>query len=1781
MKSIYKLFGIPLLLFIFSGFGYGQCDIAVTMSSGSQNWGDNTNWRLEDSDGVAVLTGGTYGMNYNDVQNHVAVNPPYTLIITVNANTWCDNDGNYLVTVGGVTDLSGNQASIECGGELVLPLNTDLTECIPSCFALNATVSLFGLSGAELTWTSPENSEQVTIEWSTSDFTPGEGQEEGSTISTEDSETFEDLEAGETYFFYLQNDCGVDDGLSSWAGPFTVFVPGPGDQCETAIEVTSLPYFDEGTTADYTDFYSGAPGASCGVTSSYLNGDDVVYAYTADFSGLLNVQMNPTATWSGIFVYEDCADIGVKCIAGEGNSTSNLREFDLDVEDGKTYYFVISTFATPQSTGYTFSLSSCFAPSDLQVTSNLTTSVTLEWQDENGGTSWGVLYGESGFDTQTEGETIIVDETNATIEDLIEGQEYEFYVYSICNEDNQSNLAGPVIKAVSYCVPLTTSTLDYITEFSTTNAVDNITHSVGAYPTNPNGYLDLVNDFTISQAPGASFDFSTTFTDASNAVRIWVDWNKNFEFEDDEIVFQLAGAGAATKTGTIEIPSDIEPGDYRIRVRTRFGTGTFPGACDVFSFGSAHDYTLEVLGCEFAAVTGINADNITSDAATITWNQGLASAWNVEYGPSGFVQGEGTVIEDVDVNMVEISGLDFDSEYDVYVQAICEDDVTSPWSAPTSFTTTVLCPTPSNLSAENIVDESADLTWSENGFATTWNIEWGEGTFAQGEGDNIESGVTTNPFTLTGLTESTTYSYFVQADCGDGEESEWAGPFTFTTDLTKISQLPFLETFEENSSTRDFWTQVQEAGNGNWTYATGSSGGSITTAFEGDLNARFVSQLGTNSPRTVLVSPVFDLSAETELELAFYYGQESWGADQNELKVYYRLDVTEPWIELEHYTENVGSWKLGTIILTEFSDNFQIAFEGINNFGRANVLDNINIQRCPRPLDVMVDNIAATSAEISWTENGDATTWNIEYGPVGFTPGSGTLIEGVDEIPYLLTGLTQETSYEVRVQADCGAEQSAWSEGVVFETLLSCPVVSGINFTNVTATSFDVNWTAGGDELSYIVELIEQGGTPTGSGVTVTGTSTSFEDLDPETDYTVIVTSVCEDEITSPNITGNVTTLPTCLAPTSFVSSNVTATSVDLAWTNNSTSDDFIIEFGETGFTLGTGETVSGTGTSITIEDLDPETDYSFYVYSDCGDDDLSAPAGPRDITTPPTCPGPTDLVASNPTAFTVDLAWTNNSTSDDFIVEYGEAGFTLGSGETVTGSGTSVTIEDLDPETAYSFYVYSDCGDDDVSAVSNVANATTVETCPAPTAVTVTEITQNSALVSWTSNGEETEWSIEYGPAGFEQGEGEVVDGIEETEFLLEGLENTTAYDVYVIAVCAEDDLSLSASASFDTEIGCGGTFYDNGGPEGDYLPNSNEVYVICPENEGDYVTVTFNSFHTETNWDGIYVFDGDDITAPMIASDNAAGFGPMTQPGAYWGTDIPGPFEPSEDNETGCITIQFLSDGFVQFAGFEATVSCAPCSPEPVADVSEQVCRLDDVVNLLELTGLTEEEVAGTFTLPLLPIALDGFDVNVGAMPAGTYEIFYTVNTPCVDDTTVITLEVFPPSSAGDNGSIDVCRNEPVNLFDGLLGNIDLGGTWFTPTGQSLPNSVFISPNIPGSYNYDYVVSNGICPADTQFVEVIVGQCDYLNVKEQEMGEIAVYPNPASDVINVTNGTTFDNLNIEIHDVNGRLVYAQANALNSSDNATVSIAHLEKGIYTVRVFGAESQRTFKVVKH
>src|SRR5699024_9264736 len=84
------------------------------------------------------------------------------------------------------------------------------------------------------------------------------------------------------------------------------------------------------------------------------------------------------------------------------------------------------------------------------------------------------------------------------------------------------------------------------------------------------------------------------------------------------------------------------------------------------------------------------------------------------------------------------------------------------------------------------------------------------------------------------------------------------------------------------------------------------------------------------------------------------------------------------------------------------------------------------------------------------------------------------------------------------------------------------------------------------------------------------------------------------------------------------------------------------------------------------------------------------------------------------------------------------------------------------------------------------------IPSCPAPSDLVVSNITINSADINWTAGTTETEWEVKYGDVGFDPLiEGTTVSASNDSETTINNLDHSTAYEVYVRAICDVDDES------------------------------------------------------------------------------------------------------------------------------------------------------------------------------------------------------------------------------------------------------------------------------------------------------------------------------------------------------------------------------------------------------
>ena len=814
------------------------------------------------------------------------------------------------------------------------------------------------------------------------------------------------------------------------------------------------------------------------------------------------------------------------------------------------------------------------------------------------------------------------------------------------------------------------------------------------------------------------------------------------------------------------------------------------------------------------------------------------------------------------------------------------------------------CSQPSSLTATNVTGTSVDLGWTATGTETAWNIQYGPAGFTPGTGTIVAAG--TNPYTLTGLTSSTSYDFWIQADCG-ADSSAYAGPSSFTTPFVCPAGAQCATLGTEISTDRDFTALP----------ATSTCPGVLSVTIPaGDI--------------VDSVATFYDMSAVGG----------GWMAEQ--VSWLYSPSVGAG----EAATSNGAGNATGTINYNRTGLSFANTATGTVDFelhagrtyGGAGCDNTFNLVEpgwtivvyhslapsCFNPSALNATSVAATTANLGWTAGSNETQWNVEYGPAGFTPGTGTMANAVTTNPYSISGLTSSTEYDFYVQADCGVDGTSNMAGPATFTTL-CPA-----FTLPWSENFDADdtiptcWSHGAANAEDW--LFGAAGGHVGNAGVIGGATTS----------------------------GN-----------------------NFAWIDDSTPDN-------TGTTL---ESPLVDISSLAVPML------SFYLISN------------------------NEGNAGTNVNFSVDVwdgaAWNSGvyaSNSNTLNGEWQQISVVLSS-LTITGPVQLRFIVDEDPTSAY----FDDVAIDDVTFVE-------APPCPDPTLLTAVNITTTSADLGWTENGSATTWDIEYGVAPYTATGTPTIAGTATNPHNLTGLTSGTSYEFYVRADCGGTTGTSQwvGPYTFTTasDYCAGDNFYDNGGLGGNYLNNSSDTTVICPQTAGDVIEVIFNSFATEAGYDSLVVYNG-------------SGTG-GTSFGTFDGTTIPGPFVSTD--VTGCLTFVFYSDGSVDDAGWDATVNCvAPCA------------------------GLTVDLGADT----VLCIGQDSVMLDAGAGPyAYTWSTQETSQTILVSSSTVGTVEY----SVLITDTISMCQAiDTVNVtFDNCSSISELTGS-----------NVSIYPN-PSNGNFIVSLSN-----------------------------------------------------------------------------------------------------------
>jgi len=877
----------------------------------------------------------------------------------------------------------------------------DDVEVISQCTAPSTlTATDITLTSAKLSWNNPAGVTSWEIEVVPDASNPTGV---GVTYSGQLPYQVNNLTADTAYKYYVRSLC-TDGGKSAWVGPYFFTTPALGETCAAPLVIPTtqpLPYTTTNTTANFADNYEGAPGTGCGTTASYLSGNDVVYSYTPTITGSIQISLSGTQGVAGVFVYASCTNIGTNCIAGAlATATAPAVIASMAVTAGTTYYIVVSS--TTQTVPYTLTLQQvyCAAPATLAAANQTATSADISWAAGTA-TAWQIAVqpANSGLPTgagqNVTQNTVTVSNTTTPAAAFTPATAYEFYVRANCGDGTYSIWSGPFFFSTTQIAV----NLNYLETFdgpqahgwSINNGSQQNKWYVGAATSN-----SPTNSLYVSNDGGVSNNYTVTTGSVVHAYR-------------DIII--------APGTGSISVSFDLKAG----------GESTI-------------DYVRAwLVPTTFVPTPGTQIT--TANGVQVGGNFNLTPAWTTQ---------------NVVVPTTTLAGstrrLVFEWRNDTFGGA-------QPAGAIDNVNVKVItCPSPAAPTLTSATQTSATFSWvAPTGVtpANGYDYYYSQTNVTPSTTATVNGTTTATTQTITPLTSSETYYFWVRSNCGANDKSFWVGPAIVVVPQVPTT-LPFIQNFDgtgshglslSNGAQPNKWFVGTATFNspGKSLYVSNDNGvtnsynvsaSSVVHAYRditipsdaGEISVNFdfktVGELGWDYVRVWMVPTTFAPTTGTQITAGT-------AADMR-VQLGGNLETPANWTTLSFDTP-VNAYQ---------GQNRRLVFEWRNDAvlgaNPPAAIDNINVSvvTCPKPAGLAAINVTNTSATLDWVEPGSATNWEVVVMPAtgAATPtGAGTPVTDSQYTPPA-GSLVYGTQYVFYVRSMCGgtAGASKWSGPFAF-----------------------------------------------------------------------------------------------------------------------------------------------------------------------------------------------------------------------------------------------------------------------------------------------------------------------------------------------------------------------------------------------------------------------------------------------------------------------------------------------------------------------------------------------------------------------------------------------------------------------------------------------------------------------------------------------------------------------------------------------------------------------------
>lgn len=338
---------------------------------------------------------------------------------------------------------------------------------------------------------------------------------------------------------------------------------------------------------------------------------------------------------------------------------------------------------------------------------------------------------------------------------------------------------------------------------------------------------------------------------------------------------------------------------------------------------------------------------------------------------------------------------------------------------------TPACTPPTNLTITGVTTSSATLTFSGNGTAVGYVVQYGLAGFTPGGVGSNTITTTSTTVPLAGLALGTPYQVYVTQDCGGGISSAATGPLAFSTAIANDEPCTGIVLAVNSNCQPTSATLAGATATASSVFAGGTAGTGCGVNIGAPIDVWFRFTTAATGPTSTAVR--ISVTGGAASVVRIYRGTACTGLLTFIACTGTGSNMAAPNLDVTSLIPNTTYFlQVHTYGTTDALGSFTICASSIPN--------------CPAPVAPIVGTLTDTSAQLSWSGTPAAgSTYTVIYGPVGFNPAtSGTSVTGITGLNTTLTGLSQATSYDYYLQQVCaGFNGSSILVGPVSFTTLS------------------------------------------------------------------------------------------------------------------------------------------------------------------------------------------------------------------------------------------------------------------------------------------------------------------------------------------------------------------------------------------------------------------------------------------------------------------------------------------------------------------------------------------------------------------------------------------------------------------------------------------------------------------------------------------------------------------------------------------------------------------------